>query len=274
MYADVQMMNGVKTKLAAFRIANAVCLLVGALSAGCAHHREFSGAEQRALATPPSFFTGPMALLLTNANSFSAQINFETRTSWGSTQAVSGNFTAAGSKLAFQPELPKSSRKNSQAKMVFVWDTAQGSGYALNDALQGYAPFSGSVRFTNVISNKQNTAPEQIAGHECEEEATIIFGNDGSTNILQMRRAADLHGFPLRINGGGTNSTAVLTFSKVQFGPPAEYLMSQEGFTKYDSPDAMVTELAAREHNLRRREGESFDYPANIERQPRPGQPY
>lgn len=266
-------MNG-KSKLAEVRFGNVVCIAIGILLAGCAHHPEFSGAEQRAMATPPLFLTGPMALLLTNATSYSAQIICETRTSWGSTQTVTGNFTAAGSKLAFQPELPKSSRKKSQAKMVFVWDTIQGSGYALNDALQGYAPYSGTERFTNVVASKQNSAPEQIAGHECEEEMAIVFGNDDSTNVLHVRRAADLRGFPLRIGGGGTNSTAVLTFSKVQFGPPAEFLMSQEGFTKYESPDAMVTELVAREHNLRRREGETFGYPANIERQPRPGQPY
>jgi hypothetical protein len=46
--------------------------------------------------------------------------------------------------------------------------------------------------------------------------------------------------------------------------------MSQEGFTKYDSPDSMVTELVARQHNFSRREGATFGYPANIP-QSRPG---
>lgn len=245
----------------------------GIILGGCAHHREFSGAEQRAMATPPTFLTGPMALVLTNARSYSAEVVFETRTAWGSTQAISGNFTAAGSRLAFEPAPSKSSRKNAQAKMVFVWDTALGNGYALNDALQGYASYSGPVRFTNIVCGKRNTAPQQISGHECEQETATILGNDGSIDLLQVWRAADLRGFPLRTSGG-TNS-GVLTFSKIQFGPPAEFLMSQEGFTRYESPDSMITELMARQHNLNRKDGQSFGYPDTIEQNRlRPGQPY
>jgi hypothetical protein len=237
------------------------------------HHRDFTGAEQRALATPPTFLSGPMALVLTNARSYSAQIVFETRTAWGSTQAISGNFTAAGSKLAFEPDLPKSSRKNALAKMVFVWDTALGNGYALNDALQGYAPYSGPVRFTNIVASKQNTTPQQIAGHECEQETATVLGNDGSISLLQIWRAADLRGFPLKIDDG--TKSGVLTFSKIQFGPPAEFLMSQEGFTRYESPDSMITELMARQHNLNRKEGQTFGYPDIIEQnRVRPGQSY
>lgn len=244
-----------------------------ALLTGCAHHREFSGAEQRALATAPAFLTGPMTLILTNDRSYRAEIVFESRTSWGSTQMVTGNFTAAGSRLAFQPELPKASRQNLQGKMVFVWDAAKSSGYALNDALQGYAPFGGTVLFTNAVAAKPRTAPQRIAGHECEQETATVLGNDGSINLLQVWRAADLRGFPLRIDGG-TNS-GVLTFSKIQFGQPAEFLMSQEGFTRYESPDAMVTELVARQHNLSRKEGSTFSYPDTIEQNRlRPGQPY
>jgi hypothetical protein len=264
-------MNG-KTKLTVFWLMNLLWLLPGAGLVGCVHHQEFSGSEQRALATPPNFLIGPMALLLTNAGSYSAQIRYETTTAWGSTQAVGGNFTAAGNKLAFEPELPKASRKNLQRQMVFVWDTGQGAGYALNDALQGYAPYSGTVRFTNITTSQQSAVPVQIAGHECEEESAMVFGNDGSTNLLRVWRAPDLRGFPLRISGG-TNSSW-LTFSKIRFGEPARFLMSSEGYTKYESADAMVTELVAREHNLTRRSDTSFGYPANFERTSRPGQPY
>jgi hypothetical protein len=262
-------MNDIRAKFAGVVVAGSLFGLV----AGCAHHQEFSGVEQRALATPPTFLTGPTALLLTNANSYNAQIIFETRTAWGSTQAVRGEFTSAGSKLAFQPELPKASRKNTQGTMVFVWDSAQGSGYALNDVLQGYAPYSGIARFTNVVVDKHSSLSERIAGHECQEETAMAFANDGSTNLLQVWRAADLHGFPIRVSARSNATASVLTVTKIQFGRPAEFLMSQEGFTKYDSPDAMVTELVARQHNFSRREGTSFGYPSNIQ-QPRPGQPY
>jgi len=153
-------MNDVKAKLAGFNGRRVACILFGMLMAGCVHHKEFTGAEQRILATPPTFLTGPMALLLTNASSYNAQIVFQTRTAWGSTQSVRGDLTSAGSKLAFQPELTEAARKNTQGKMVYVWDTAQGSGYALNDALQGYAPYSGNVQFTNVLANKQNLSSE------------------------------------------------------------------------------------------------------------------
>jgi len=213
-----------------------------------------------------------MALVLTNANSYSAQIIFETMTAWGSTQMVTGYFTAGGNKMAFEPELNKASRKNSQAKMVFVWDIAQGGGNAFNDALQGYAPYSGNVRYTNVVSAKKGEESERISGHACVKEVVMVSGNDGSTKLLQVWRATDMRGFPLRISGD-TNSS-VLTLSKIQFGPPAEILMSAEGFTKYESPDAMVTELVSRQQNLRRKSDTSFGSPELMDHQSRPGQPY
>ena len=266
-------MNDNRAKIAGFYIGSGACALLGFLMAGCVHHKEFSGAEQRTLATPPAFLTGPMALLLTNANSYNAQVVFQTPTAWGSTQALRGDLTCAGSKLAFQPELPPESRKNTQGTMVFVWDTVQGSGYALNNALQGYAPYSGNARFTNVVATKQNLSSERIAGRECQEEAAMALANDGSTNLLQVWRAAELRGFPVRISSASVATAGVLTITRIQFGRPAEFLTSQEGFTKYESPDAMVTELVARQHNFSRREGASFGYPANIERS-RVGQPY
>src|SRR5262249_24957435 len=149
------------------------------------------------------------------------------------------------------------------------------SGYALNDALQGYAPYTGNARFTNLVANKQGSNSERVAGYDCKKENTVISGNDGSTNLLEVWRVADVRGLPpIRISTGSNATTSVLTLMKIQIRPPAEFLTSQEGFTKYDSPDAMVTELVARQHNFSRREGATFGYPANIERQPRPGQPY
>jgi hypothetical protein len=264
-----------RAKPAGIGIEGAVCLFA-ILLAGCAHHKEFSGTEQRTLAMPPGFLTGPMALLLTNANSYNAQIVYESRTAWGSTQAIAGSFVGAGGKLAFQPELPKASRQNTQGTMVFVWDTAQSGGYALNDALQGYAPYSGNVQFTNVVADKQNALTERIAGHECQREMAMALGNDGSTNLLEVWRAIDLHGFPIRVSAGTNANANVLTITKLQFGRPAEFLMSQDGFTKYESPDAMVTELVARQHNFSRKDGATFGYPNTIEqnRLRPPGQGY
>src|SRR5262245_23186988 len=107
-------MNGIKAKFAGFHVKTVACVFFGLLIAGCARHREFSGTEQRALATPPAFLIGPMALLLTNATSYNAQVLFQTQTAWGSTQAIRGDLTSAGSKLAFQPELANASRHDTE----------------------------------------------------------------------------------------------------------------------------------------------------------------
>jgi hypothetical protein len=114
---------------------------------------------------------------------------------------------------------------------------------------------------------------ESIAGHECQQESALVCSDDGSTNLLQVWRAADLRGIPLRVSAGSNATASVLTIMKIQFGRPAEFLMSQEGFTKYDSPDAMVTELVARQHNFSRKEGATFGSPSYVP-QSRPGQPY
>ena len=104
----------------------------------------------------------------------------------------------------------------------------------------------------------------------------MALATDGSTNLLQVWRAADLRGFPVRISSTSLATAGVLTITRIQFGRPAEFLTSQEGFTKYESPDAMVTELVARQHNFRRKEGVGFGYPNTIEqnRLRPPGQSY
>jgi hypothetical protein len=138
--------------------------------------------------------------------------------------------------------------------------------------LQGYAPYSGNARFTNLVGHKEGSMAQRIAGHECQPESAVVFGDDGSTNLLQVWQAADLHGFPVRITSGSNAPASILTITKFQFGRPAQFLTSQEGFTKYDSPDAMVTELVARQHSISRKEGSTYGYPENIERS-RVGQP-
>jgi hypothetical protein len=74
-------------------------------------------------------------------------------------------------------------------------------------------------------------------------------------------RATDLNGFPVRIQ---SQKAALLTlnFSKIHLEAPAAAVFSPpDGFSKYATPEAMADELAAREHNLRRRNQGLDAYP-------------
>jgi hypothetical protein len=233
-----------------------VCAAALALvAAGCSQAPP--GNEYAALAfsppQPPLFFKGWSALMLTNLSGFSARVAMVP--DFPGMKPVSGQLLGQGSRLLFLPDPDKAKSKGTKdAGISFIWDTVHQEGYVLSEVLQAYAPVSASsLRFTNVVAGEKRGVPERMAGYLCTEQTLTVFGKDGLTSIFQVRQALDLQGFPLRMTSPATSAAFTLNVSQVRLAQqPGDLFQPPNSFSKYESVEAMMTELALRQQNLKR----------------------
>ena len=248
--------------LAAVRHWGLGLLLIAALAAGCAHSstKGNRGGSFEVMPTPatPLFLNGPMALLLTNAEGFRARALLESPASSAAGSRLAGELIIRGSKLLFAPEPVKVAKKQPRPEdAAFVWDVNDNRGYVLNEPLQAYAPISSSRQYTNVtIGAALNSgAPEKVDGHPCQATEVTVTASDGAATLFQVWRAKDLKGLPLRIHCPSNGVPLTLTLTKVRLeAVPADLFLPPNGFTKYSSPEAMMTEMALRRVNLSRKQ--------------------
>ncbi len=203
---------------------------------------------------PPLFLNGPMALLLTNAEGFRAQVVLVSDASSHAAPLAAGELLGRGGKLLFAPAVSKAARKKAPAEdSAFIWDVVENRGWVLNDPLQGYAPISSRQSYTNLVAGAilDKVAPERIAGHPCRQTEVTVTASDGTAVAFRVWRAEDLSGLPLRISGAANGAPITLAFSTIRREPvPDELFQPPNGFTRYESPEAMMTELALRKVNL------------------------
>jgi hypothetical protein len=173
----------------------------------------------------------------------------------------SGQLVGQGTRLLFLPDPDKTKAKGArEAGISFIWDTVQQEGYVLSDVLQAYAPVSSSsLRFTNVVAGEKRGQPERMDGYLCTEQTLTVFASDGTASIFEARQALDLKGLPLRIVSPPTSAAFTLSVTQVRLAlQPDELFQPPAGFTKYASVEAMMTELALRQQNLKRPRNESM----------------
>lgn len=263
------------------RCSFAVLCCLALLLVGCSHTPKTEGYGSLNISIPqvPLFLNGSMAALLTNRLSYTARVTSQanaTTTGFGP-ETVSGQFLAADGKLLFAPDEKKPKSKTSKGPgILFVWDVNQHSGFIQSETMQGYAPISSGLTFTNVAVRNSALAPGKIEGHVCTPQEVTVSSSEGVVSSFTVWRDQD-SGVPALIeSSGGSAAGSRLTLSKVKpeqiaadlFQPPNE-------FTRYQSVESMMTELALREQNLRRRlpnEGwyHTAEPPAAY---PNPGQP-
>ena len=198
-----------------------------------------------------------MALLLTNVDGFQARAVLEGPPSAERFNIVAGGLMERGGKLLFTPERVPTADKHSRAEdFSYIWDVGENRGYMLNGPLQGYAPVSSNARFTNVVVGSKHLAPEKVAGHPCEQTEATVAASDGRTLTFHVWRATDLKDLAVRITCAPEGKPLTLTLSKVRLEqPPSDLFLPPDGFTKYSSAEGMVSELAARQENLKQKHG-------------------
>src|ERR1700690_2014786 len=113
-------------------------IILAALFSGCARSEKaelypgFLGPVSTP--QPPLFLVGPMAVLLTNFDGFTARAMLTPGIAGGAEETVSGQLLGRGSRLVFAPDGKKSGRKHPLTDgITFLWDVAQNSGCVLSE---------------------------------------------------------------------------------------------------------------------------------------------
>jgi len=229
----------------------ALGFLLSSCAGGPGSHEPPSGVAGTPTPDPPEFFTGAAARLLAQPEGFSAHLILTTGVLSPASPAASGELQSRAGKLAFTPT--PGHAKSAREGFSFIWDVAQGRGYVLSEALQGCAPVAARATPTNVVSLAGSTTTEVIDGHPCQQEEVTVAMSDGSSRAFRVSRATDLKKLALRISSLSNSTPFTLLLSRVRLvAPPADMFAPPDGFTKYASADAMVTELIMRQHELRR----------------------
>ena len=249
----------------------ALCLAgLGLLAGGCAHSDKYE-AQDKAFSGvytphPPAFLNGPAALLLTNATGFSAQVQAQAPGLTTRDETTSGQLLSRGTQLLYAPDPDETTEKRKRpGGFSFIWDVAENRGFVLSEALQAYAPVSSREQVTNMQFSAGQPTQERISGHPCELVQATLQKSDGTNAMFEVARATDRNGIPVRITSGANTPQLTLTLSRIRSqSPPADLFVVPEGFVKYNSPEALADELAARQLNLRRK-GHDMDYLRNDE---------
>ncbi len=232
------------------------CLVLSAsVLWGCSHSKDYeqypNGVVGVYEAQPPAFLNGPMSVLLTNRAGYAAHVTVQGDAFAAGGEVKSGQLYCRGNELLFAPVQMQKKQARSGG-FAFIWNVADSKGYVLSGALQGYAPVSSSVQPTNVVLQPQPTA-ERIDGHPATRETAVVQMSDGSSATFEVWRASDLNGLPLRISTANP-VVLTLTFSDLRPAPPPDDVFAlPDDFTKYSSPEALADEVAARQHNLHRK---------------------
>ena len=236
-------------------------LLIAALAAGCAGSgKQGSHAGAATFIRPPKppvFLNGPMALLFTNVDGFSAHAVLESGAPANGVELAAGELLGQGGKLLFAPSPRKTASKSARLEaFAFIWDVPANRGYILNDPLQGYAPISYGRLFTNVATSAAPNQPatENVTGHPCQQSEVTVAADDGSASVFRVWRATDLKGLPVRVSGTSDGTPVTLTLSKTRLeAVPNDLFQPPSGFTKFDTAEVLVNELNSRQHNLKGR---------------------
>jgi hypothetical protein len=239
--------------------------LITGLGAGCAHTDKRPKEERPTTAgtipSPkvPAFLNGAMAVLLTNVEGFRAHVVLQGPASTSRPDIFAGELMSREGKLFFAPEPGVPADKRSRAEeFSYIWNVTENRGFLLNGPLQGYAPISSPTHITNVVvvAGSEGSAPERAAGYLCQRSEVKVASSDGEETTLQVWRAKDLKGIPVRIARTVNGAPLTLTLSKVRFeAPPSDLFMPPTDFTRYSSAEIMINELVARQQNQKRKRG-------------------
>ncbi len=216
------------------------------LLGGCAHRPQ--GGEEPARvnvyrAQPPPFLTGPAGALLTNGAPYSARV---TASSPALGKPASGQLLARGAQLVFAPDPEETSARTPEGGFSFIWDVAQGRGYVLSEALQGYARLPELAHPIRLLTTVQPGSSRKMEAQETELARAEVEMTGGAAAVFEVWQTITRPPVPVEISS--LTNTSVLRLSRVRredpgpaaFRPPSD-------FTDYPYPEAMVDELATRQ---------------------------
>lgn len=228
-------------------------VVASAILCGCASDRPggFAGGGPDVLLPQlTSLLTGPVGVLLANGNAFSSEFSlaFEADPE----HPVTGQILVRGGKIRIEAVFATSHKKSAVAgEFGLIWDAGSQQGCVFSEALQGYAPLNNAVRYTNILTQVVTSPVERMEGHPVDKANVTVMASDGQNMAFQLMQAQDMGGLPIQTKSLNSFQAFTLVLSEIRPGNPAEELFSPpDGFTKYESEVAMLTELGIRQQGV------------------------
>jgi hypothetical protein len=229
-------------------------MVVGWSAGGCfsdhPHNGPVPGSMEALLPKLTAVMAGPVTVLLTNADGFQSDFTMTFESEAGHPVTISGWIVAYGGKIRLDTVPGKKARKSAGGDAGFgaVWDVAANQGFVFSDALQGYAPLSGAVQYTNILTELVSSGADNIEGFAVDKVNAMVLGDDGARTAFQLLRAPARGNLALQVYSPDRPHSFMLQLSKIQPAEPqADLFLPPDGFTKYDGPSALVSELAIRQ---------------------------
>lgn len=209
---------------------------------------------------PPLPLEPAVAWLFTNQPPFQAKVAITRPGDSADHKPAPARLAGAGGRLHYTTDYRD--RDDQPRNMSFVWDATTESGYAMSEALQGYAQVAAAGRLASVQAQEPEGALfEKIDRQETRRRKYLATLENGATMEVNVWESTEARGFPMRIEGRTSAGTVTATLSDVRFeNPPAGLFVPPEGFSRFESTDRMVSELLRR-LTVRRRQGRrDLDY--------------
>jgi hypothetical protein len=228
-------------------------LVVSAMVSGCSSSQPngfVKGGPDVLLPRLTSLLTGPVGVLLTNDNALSSQ--FTMTFAEDLKHPISGQILVRGGKIRVEAVFATSHKKSAGADgFGLIWDEDSNQGYVFSEALQGYAPLNNAVRYTNILIQAVTNPVERIEGHPVDKANVTVMASDGQNMAFQLMRAQDMGGLPIETKSLSSMQAFTLVLSEIRPGNPAvELFLPPDGFTRYESEVAMLTELGIRQQGV------------------------
>lgn len=261
--ANATLAYGMSTHVQKF-LRRTLAPLVLAVLTGCAHRHADGGDSSRIRTTllehPPTWVFGPASAVFASSGDFTAHVTWRPGADEsGRTRTISGLLAVSKGRVFFASGRSQT-RSSSPSDAAFVWDSSTGMGFAVSEALPGYAMITNGIHHPLLaFEPRPGASHETLAGHDCEVVLCRITTAGVTGEPMETWRATDWAGFPIQLRLAGAEP-GLLTLEEIHRGsPPQTWFETPENYTRYENSDAMAGELLIRQFGGRGRTGDSRD---------------
>lgn len=204
--------------------------------------------------TFPEWLTGDLASLFAGVNDFTAKLEVRA----GDTSPANllqpgcGDLSGRDGSLLFIPEMKRQRHGppgSAPGGMSFLRNSRSNAAFVLNEPMQAYAPANASP--ASATREVVALGKEAVDGRQCQKWQVACAAGNGTTNVITVWRAGELNDVPVKIQAGNSSSTVTLVLSRISFKALSSEVSSvPDGFTRYASMEAMMTEFMARQRPM------------------------
>lgn len=234
-----------------------------AFCSGCASgDKELDAVTRITPAEPPSFLNADVAGLFGKAN-FTARVSIQKGVP-GTRPPLVGELSGRNGNLFFIADEERR-KGETVGGLSVLWHAPTTTAYLLDEALQGYAPIrsvstNGPLEVTVIGEENVGGAPARLSVLQRVVGAQMV-------PVLVVWRGIAQQDLPVKIQMTNSPGAVTLSLSRIRFeAPPAELFALPNGFRKYESTDAMTSELVKRRTDLlsarSKRHREKYGLPA------------